>query len=234
MTATRPLSPRSLDPEAHRRLRRAIAEHAPQTAASTVPDLRAHIAPDVFALWAAAEAALGRTIDAPFWATAWPGGQALARHLLDGPPLDGVRVAALAAGAGLEAIAAAKSGAERVIWNDVDPLAVVAFEMNAEANGARADSRVGDGATLLDGLAPGRDADVALIGDAFYEGAGAARLIAAARRFVARGGRVLAADPDRGRRPDTGVRRLATIDVEVSRTLEGVGVRKVDIYEFFA
>ena len=51
---------------------------------SLVPELKIHLAHAATDLWAATEATLERTgLPPPYWAFAWPGGQALARHLLD-------------------------------------------------------------------------------------------------------------------------------------------------------
>ncbi|OMQ15213.1 nicotinamide N-methyase, partial [Modestobacter sp. VKM Ac-2676] len=53
-----------------------------------VPEVQLHVADDVVALWEAMETeAGGAGQDPPFWAAAWPGGQALARHVLDRPEL---------------------------------------------------------------------------------------------------------------------------------------------------
>ena len=61
---------------AHTRVRRPTA----------VPEVRLHVADDVVALWEAMEDQEGGAGSAPpFWAAAWPGGQALARHVLDAP-----------------------------------------------------------------------------------------------------------------------------------------------------
>ena len=73
-----------------------------------VPEVRLHLAEDAIVWWARMEAAAGHTLPPPYWASAWAGGQALARHLLDHPELvAGRRVLDLAAGSGLVAIAAA-------------------------------------------------------------------------------------------------------------------------------
>ena len=51
-----------------------------------VPEIRLHQASEPIGLWHRTELAAGRTgLDPPFWAFAWAGGQALARHLLDHP-----------------------------------------------------------------------------------------------------------------------------------------------------
>ena len=57
-------------------------------------------------------AAPRRNVEPPFWAFAWPGGQALARHMLDHPAVvAGRRVLDFAAGCGIAAIACARAGA---------------------------------------------------------------------------------------------------------------------------
>ena len=51
-----------------------------------VPEIRLHLASEVTPLWQATEAALEQAqLPPPYWAFAWPGGQALARHILDHP-----------------------------------------------------------------------------------------------------------------------------------------------------
>ncbi|KAM4676691.1 electron transfer flavoprotein beta subunit lysine methyltransferase [Discoglossus pictus] len=71
----------------------------------------------------------------PYWAIYWPGGQALARYLLDNPHV--VRrgeVLDLGSGCGAVAIAAAMGGASYVLANDIDPVAGAAFTLNCELN----------------------------------------------------------------------------------------------------
>ena len=53
--------------------------------APLAPEVRLHLAEDAIVWWARMEAQTGRVLTAPFWATAWPGGQALARYILDHP-----------------------------------------------------------------------------------------------------------------------------------------------------
>nr|XP_055048095.1 electron transfer flavoprotein beta subunit lysine methyltransferase [Misgurnus anguillicaudatus] len=72
----------------------------------------------------------------PFWAIYWPGGQALARYLLNNPEVSrGRRVLDLGCGCGASAIAAKLTGASHVVANDIDPIATVATKMNCELNG---------------------------------------------------------------------------------------------------
>src|SRR4029450_13415112 len=56
-----------------------LARLAPLTPVPGRPDLVAHHAPDVFALWQAWEEECGAPQAVPFWAPVWPAGQLLAR-----------------------------------------------------------------------------------------------------------------------------------------------------------
>ncbi len=53
-----------------------------------VPEIRLHLAEESLPIWQKTEEELGRiNVPPPWWAFAWAGGQALARHLLDNPAL---------------------------------------------------------------------------------------------------------------------------------------------------
>ena len=86
-----------------------------------------------------------RNIDPPFWAFAWPGGQALARHILDIPALvAGRRVLDFAAGGGIAAIACAMAGAAQVEAAEIDRLALAAIAPERRAERRRGQAAVGD------------------------------------------------------------------------------------------
>nr|BFE68790.1 hypothetical protein GCM10020092_020910 [Actinoplanes digitatis] len=122
-----------------------------------LPELVLHQAEEPIELWERTEAA-GAEQPPPFWAFAWVGGQALARHVLDDPDLvAGRSVLDLATGSGLVAVAAARAGARPVTANDIDPLSLAAAEANAQANGVEV--RTVEGDLLEDGYA---EADVIL------------------------------------------------------------------------
>ena len=162
-----------------------------------VPEVRLHLAQDAIVWWARLEAEVGAVLTAPFWATAWSGGQALARYVLDRPvTVAGRRVLDVGSGSGLVAIAAGLAGAAAVAANDVDPYALSAITLNARANGVAVSPRPGD---LLDG--DGGDADVVLAGDVFYSEAIAKRMGPFLHRVAARGARVLVGDPGRAYLP---------------------------------
>jgi len=69
------------------------------------------------------------------WQCYWPGGQGLARYILDNPRIvEGKRVLEVGSGCGAVSIACALSGAAEVVANDIDPVAIVATELNAFLN----------------------------------------------------------------------------------------------------
>ncbi|XP_072527702.1 electron transfer flavoprotein beta subunit lysine methyltransferase [Salminus brasiliensis] len=102
----------------------------------------------------------------PFWAIYWPGGQALARYLLNNPEVSrGKRVLDLGCGCGASAIAAKLSGAAHVVANDIDPVAVIATQMNCELNGLEPLPCVTDNMIHSEP----ENWDLILLGDMFYD-----------------------------------------------------------------
>jgi predicted nicotinamide N-methyase len=195
-----------------------------------LPGVRLRMADDVMAVCGSAGALLGMADPPlPFWAFPWAGGLALARYLADHPgAVSGARVVDLAAGSGLCAIVAARSGASAVRAIDVDRFSRVAVVENARANGVRVAFTLED---PLDGPVP--DCDVLLAGDVCYEAPLAARSIAWLGGASERGVRVLLGDPGRRYLPG-GLVRLAEYDVRTSRELEDVEVKPAAVYTFRA
>jgi predicted nicotinamide N-methyase len=194
-----------------------IRSHTEILSPPLVPELRLHLASEVTPLWEATEAFLERTgLAPPFWAFAWPGGQALARYLLDRPAsVRGQSVLDFAAGSGLAAIAAAQSGAARAIASDIDPAACTAMGLNAALNGVELEIVASD---LTEGTQPA--ADLILAGDVCYERGMAERALAWLKGQSALGATVLLADPGRAYRPQDGLMELARYSVPTSRDLE--------------
>jgi predicted nicotinamide N-methyase len=130
-----------------------------------VPEIRLHLASEAHDLWLKTEEELEEIgLPPPFWAFAWAGGQGLARHVLDHPDLvAGKHVIDFASGSGLVAIAAMKAGAASVLAVDIDPWTETAIRLNAGLNGVDVSS------AGLDMIGTGRDADVYLAGDVFYD-----------------------------------------------------------------
>lgn len=100
-----------------------------------VPEVTLHLLTPDSPHWHASDpSALGW----PYWAVAWPGGQALARYVLDHPEtVRGRRVLDFGSGGAVEGLAAAMAGAASVLCADIDPLAAEAAHANAGLNGVR-------------------------------------------------------------------------------------------------
>lgn len=160
-----------------------------------VPELRLHLIAEGCPLWIATEAdARAAGLDEPYWAFAWPGGQALARYVLDHPGcVKGRRVLDFGSGGAIEGLAALRAGAQSVLAADLDPNAAAAARMNAELNSVRGLETTTEN---LVGTEP--DAEVILAGDVFYD-PDLARQGLEWLTGMARSGRtVLIGDPKRG------------------------------------
>lgn len=192
-----------------------------------VPEIRLHLATEITPIWQASEASLAASnLPPPYWAFAWPGGQAIARYLLDNPALvRGRAVLDFAAGSGLVAIAAALGGAARAVANDIDAVAATAVGLNAALNKVTVET---DGGDMLDG--DGAGFDLVLAGDVCYERPMAERVTRWARRLAANGIDVLLADPGRAYLPAEGLVELARYDVKTSLELEDRELRETVIY----
>jgi predicted nicotinamide N-methyase len=191
-----------------------------------VPEVRLHLASEVTPLWQATEATLAETgLPPPYWAFAWPGGQALARHVLDRPGLvRGRRVLDVGAGSGLCAIAAALTGADAAA-NDIDGFARAAIALNASLNGVAVET-VGE--TLIG--SPRRDWAVVLAGDMCYERPLAEAMMVWLRALARGGALVLLGEPGRNYRPREGIVELARYEVPTSRDLEDRDMREAVVW----
>jgi predicted nicotinamide N-methyase len=194
-----------------------------------VAELRLHLAADLIELWERTEQRLAGEQPPPFWAFAWAGGQALARHLLDEPDLVADRhVLDLATGSGLVAIAAARAGAAVVTANDIDPLSLTAAEANAEANAVAVRCVEGD---LLDTTEGYAEAGVILAGDVFYSREMAGRVLPFLRRAAYRGALVLVGDPGRAYLPTAGMIKRVAYEVPVPESLENATIRHTTVWQ---
>jgi predicted nicotinamide N-methyase len=194
-----------------------------------VPEISLQVADEAVPLWQKTEEDLATDgLPPPFWAFAWAGGQALARHVLDHPELvAGKRVLDLGSGSGLVAIAAAMSGAAHVLACDPDDFALAAMEVNAALNGVVVTMSAKD---VLDGDAPERE--VVLVGDLFYERDLAARVVAFLDRCRAGGAGVLIGDPGRSYLPKDRLVAVADYAVPVTRELEDAEIKRTRVWRF--
>jgi predicted nicotinamide N-methyase len=194
------------------------------------PEIVLHVADDSTALWQKTEEDLGEIgLPPPFWAFAWAGGQALARHLLDNPALvRGRRVLDFACGSGVVGIAAARCGASHVEACDIDAFACAAVPLNAAANGVDIVVRHGDLVGLDEGW------DCVLAGDVCYERDMAGRVLAWLEGLARRGALVLIGDPGRSYFPREGLERLATYEVQTTRDLEDSEVKRTSVWRLHA
>jgi predicted nicotinamide N-methyase len=186
--------------------------------AELVPELSLLLATDAHGIWQEAEKFVGRgPLDGrPFWAFAWPGGQALARYVIDNPQaVRGRRVLDLGSGSGISALAAARAGAVHVLAADVDPLAAAAIGLNARANGLEVATTTRD---LLSGSAA--DFDVIMIADLVYEPHLATLAAQFLQQAAAAGRTILFADRTTGVLPPLAWRTLADYDAAVVPELD--------------
>ncbi len=177
------------------------------------PELKLWLLPPDSASWHASDP---HALDMPYWAFAWPGGQVLARYLLDHPQVvRGRRVLDFGSGCAIEGVAAAKSGAQ-VRCADVDALAGVFALRNATLNGVSLEVTTGD----LIGTAP--QADVILAGDACYSPELAARLLPWLSACAQQGTEVLIGDPLRVPGALDSAERLARYDASFDGDPRGI------------
>jgi len=188
-----------------------------------VPEVRLYLASEIVPLWHSTEEELAKIgMPPPYWAFAWAGGQALARHLLDNPALArGRHVLDIGSGSGLVAIAAAKAGAASVLAADIDAFACAAIALNAAANGVTV------AVTQDDLIGTINDREVILVGDLFYERPLAQRLLTwlHEQKNIA-----LLGDPGRAYFPQEGVEKLAQYHVPTTRELEDREIRETGVY----
>jgi len=202
-----------------------IRAHTVLTHAPLTPEIALHLATEITPIWQASEAWLHeKNIEPPFWAFAWPGGQALARHILDHPTkIHGRRVLDFAAGCGIAAIACAMAGAASVEAAEIDRFAVAATVANAQANGVAVQT------LATDVVGQPCRWDLILCGDVCYE-APMTRHILPWLKWMAAGCEVWIADPGRAYLPKDGLTPLGEYAVPTSLELEDRTLRPTRLY----
>jgi predicted nicotinamide N-methyase len=197
-----------------------VLSHAP-----LVPEIALHLATEITPIWQASEAWLRQAnVEPPFWAFAWPGGQALARQVLDHPEaVHGRRILDFAAGCGIAAIACAMAGALASEAAEIDAMAVAAILANACAN------QVAISVLAEDVVGQPCRWDLILCGDVCYE-APMTRHIMPWLRHMAMTCEVWVADPGRAYLPLNELTPLGEYDVATSLELEDRVLRTTRLY----
>ncbi len=194
-----------------------------------VPEFKLWLATEYVPIWQATEAWLEeQNVDPPYWAFCWPGGQAVARYLLDNPErVRGKKVIDFAAGSGVSSMAAARAGATEVIANDIDLLSLIAAKLNAEANGLSVATSAED---WLAGAEATPDTDVVIAGDVCYEREMSVRALAWLRGHANAGRLVILGDPGRNYFSAQGLEELARYEIPTSLQLENRGMRETVVW----
>ena len=189
------------------------------------PEIKLHLATEITPIWEATEATLeANNLPPPYWAFAWPGGQALTRFLLDhADRVKGKRVLDFAAGSGLSAIGAKMAGAEKVQANEIDDFAIEAILLNASVNNTALEVLRHDLIGRNEGW------DIVLAGDVCYERPMADRVIPWLRGLAGAGVTVLVGDPGRAYLPAQGLVEVATYSVPTSKELEDRELRETRV-----
>lgn len=204
-----------------------ILDHTVLTQTPLVPEISLYVASEMLPIWQMTEDEM-RTVGLPppFWAFAWAGGQALARYILDNPELvAGKRVLDFGAGSGLAGIAAALAGAAQVSAAEIDPIAIIAMDLNARANAVTLIALEGD----IVGAA-GADWDVVLAADVCYEGPASKRIVAWLDDLARTGVTVLMGDPGRTYFPKSGHEKLISYAVKTTTELEDTDLRNTSVW----
>ena len=204
-----------------------LARYAPLTPVPGCPQLLAHQASDVFALWQAWEDECGTIRDVPYWAIVWPAARVLSQCLFVNPSLvQGRSVLDCGCGGGVTAIAAIVNGAFRATGCDLDRTAVAIAQMNAAANRVSIDIECRDVVECC----VGQRFDLILVADLFYHKEFSVSFLAALRLAQAQGAEILIADSGRPFLPREGLREIHVQAVNTSFDVEGCRARTVRLF----
>ncbi len=209
---------------------RLVLDNTRLVAPPLCPELPLHLVTEDCPWWRATPEELEVLgVDEPFWAFAWAGGQAVARHVMDHPGLvAGARVLDFGAGCGICGLAAARAGAAHVLVVDIDPVCEAACRLNARACGLAIETATRD----LVGRAVDRELGVAVVlaGDMTYDVALTERVVAWFRELAARGVEVLVGDPGRGFLTTEGLEVLARYDAPADNDARGTWLRETTVW----
>ena len=164
--------------------KRVIASETRVVRPKMVPEIGLHLITEDMAVWNSSfEDSISRSKfhpifsenEGPFWAVFWPGGQTLARFILDFPNVvKSKRVLDLGCGCGASTIASLMSGCSICEANDVDLNSLAATELNVELNNVDGDRVTLSSNDYLENVQESvkylHDRfDVILVGDMFFD-----------------------------------------------------------------
>lgn len=194
-----------------------------------VPEIQLHLASEAHDLWLSTEEELGEIgLPPPFWAFAWAGGQALARHILDNPGIvRGKRTYDLASGSGLVAIVAKMAEAAHVIATDIDVFSITAMTLNAKANSVTIQTELHNRVPMTEM----NSCEIILAGDVFYDRQLAEELWPLLHGQATAGRTVLIGDPGRAYLPKEGLDMISTYQVPVTRALEDSEIKHCHVWQ---
>jgi predicted nicotinamide N-methyase len=204
-----------------------VHDHTERVCPPLVPEITLLLAREARGIFVSAddycEGGLGAR---PYWAFAWPGGQALARYLLDHPDLvRGKTVLDIGSGSGVGAIAAMMAGAKSALAADIDLLAETAARLNASVNGVQVET------THDDLLSSPIVWDLILVGDLVYEPDLKQRVGTFLQAASAKGAKVIYADRTTARRPDVDLRLLAEYEAPLTPPLVDDFIERARVWE---
>ncbi len=207
-----------------------LDKYAPLAPAPLCPELRVFHAPDLYALWRAAEDLVGAVVNPPYWGVPWPAGLAIARVLLDAPVwARGRRCLEVGVGGGVVALAAARAGASRVTALDMDPWALAVARILARRSGVEFELVEAD----LADVDPPSMPDLILAADLEYEKERSPRVRQRLEALVGAGATLLLGDAGRlFFKKDEGLKEVASFTLETSKDIEGHDVKEARVYSF--
>ena len=207
-----------------------VVRNTRATRPTLVPEIELLLGNMVIPLWQLVESEFEvQGLAPPYWAFAWPGGQALARYILDDPAIArGRTVLDFASGSGIAGIAAARSGALSVLCADTDPFAAAACALNGARN------QVSLHTTTEDLIGTDLVPDLVLAGDICYDRNMSSRSVKWLEELALKGATVLLGDPGRNYLPKTGLAYLTDYSIKTSLDLEDREMRRTDVYRLTA
>ncbi len=161
----------------------------------------------------------------------WPGEKSLSSFIQKNRQLvNRKNILDFGCGSGVVSIAAALSGAAKVVANDIDPLALYIAQKNFKVNNVLIEIEPKD----LSDLAEYGSFDLIFAVDMFYELSTSGKLLNFLSDSIRRGTEVIISDGGRPFAPKEFIQQIHEEVLQVDKELEGVSQRKVRILKLSA